>query len=176
VFKELDIEIKRKAVERLKHENREKDAELLDENSYFFGKPEEYGIKLYAFYECFKCKQFYYGGQHNCEHEMQEMENAEEQKEELKKEELICSVCTNSNCPKHGVDFINWKCRFCCAGAIWHCFGTTHFCEPCHNTWQAQQQNAKDGKLIQCTPETCKLKNNHPPHGDEFPMGCAECE
>ena len=36
-------------------------------------------------------------------------------------------------CPKHGTDFLEYKCRYCCSVAVWFCFGTTHFCEPCHN-------------------------------------------
>jgi len=35
-------------------------------------------------------------------------------------------------CDAHGEDFIEFKCRYCCDVARWHCFGTTHFCEPCH--------------------------------------------
>lgn len=26
-----------------------------------------------------------------------------------------------------------WKCRYCCSGSTWHCWGTTRFCGPCHD-------------------------------------------
>ena len=34
-----------------------------------------------------------------------------------------------AECAKHGADFIEFKCRFCCNIASWYCWGTTHFCE-----------------------------------------------
>jgi E3 ubiquitin-protein ligase MYCBP2 len=57
----------------------------------------------------------------------------------LKPEDFICGSCSAlklgagmADCPKHGKDFIEFKCRYCCTVALWFCFGTTHFCEPCH--------------------------------------------
>ena len=39
-------------------------------------------------------------------------------------------------CPKHGSDFMVYKCRYCCSVAVFFCFGTTHFCNQCHNDFQ----------------------------------------
>jgi len=50
--------------------------------------------------------------------------------------DLICAKCCDipiKKCPKHGMDYIEFKCRYCCNVAQWFCFGNTHFCEPCHN-------------------------------------------
>jgi len=181
---DMHEEIKKRSVERLKHEKKDKDPELLEEKSYFFNKLEEYAMKLFAYYECFKCKHPYYGGLHNCEQEMQEIEangNEEGQKVDFKREELLCLQCSNygkdvRTCALHKDDYIEWKCRYCCTIARWYCHGTTHYCEYCHNKWQEQQKLALEGKLVQCTPETCKLKNNHAKHGDEFAMGCGMCK
>lgn len=49
--------------------------------------------------------------------------------------DLVCPDCSNKNaigCPKHGKDFLAYKCKFCCNYASWFCWGNTHFCEPCH--------------------------------------------
>jgi len=39
-------------------------------------------------------------------------------------------------CPKHGTDFLEYKCRYCCSVAVFFCFGTTHFCNACHDDFQ----------------------------------------
>ena len=49
--------------------------------------------------------------------------------------DLICAKCCEipiTKCPKHGTDFIEFKCRFCCQVAQWFCGGNTHYCDPCH--------------------------------------------
>jgi hypothetical protein len=59
----------------------------------------------------------------------------EDGNKEFKPEELVCANCCDipiDNCPKHGKEFIEFKCKFCCSIAQWFCWGTTHFCEPCH--------------------------------------------
>ena len=43
-------------------------------------------------------------------------------------EELVCPGCAAGDaaqiCPKHGTDFLEYKCRYCCSVAVWFCFGT----------------------------------------------------
>ena len=77
-------------------------------------------------------------------------------------------------------DYAVWKCRFCCSLAVWFCFGTTHFCEPCHQKWNRGElrQNNAPGKLKQCgSREACPLGVDHPPNGSsvEKCLGCAKC-
>lgn len=55
-------------------------------------------------------------------------------------EELLCGGCSNvacgQICSKHGVDFLEYKCRFCCTLAVYFCLGNTHFCSGCHDEFQ----------------------------------------
>lgn len=44
---------------------------------------------------------------------------------------IFCQMC-----PKHGTDFLEYKCRYCCSVAVFFCFGTTHFCNACHDDFQ----------------------------------------
>jgi hypothetical protein len=87
-----------------------------------------------TFYECFKCKDFYFGGMQDCMQAMQSENNTN-------KEDLLCKHCTTealgfgkSMCDKHGNEFVDWKCMFCCSIALFYCAGGTgHYCTPCHN-------------------------------------------
>ena len=82
-----------------------------------------------------------------------------------------------TDCPKHGKDYIEYKCRFCCKIASWFCWETTHFCEDCH-----KRQNNHDylnkyslDKLPKCNKSTCEVGGNHPPNGNEYALGCSLC-
>ena len=59
--------------------------------------------------------------------------------EEFKAEELVCPKCSAvgvgagvKDCKKHGADYIDFKCKYCCSIALWFCHGNTHYCDPCH--------------------------------------------
>ena len=85
-----------------------------------------------AYYQCYKCKVPYFGGMKDCI-------AAQAASQEFKPEELVCAKCSSlalglgdTNCKKHGLDFIEFKCKFCCSISQWFCWGNTHFCEPCH--------------------------------------------
>jgi hypothetical protein len=103
--------IKKKSLERLKHEGREKDERLLNPADAYYQKPMEYAIAIYSYYECFTCKNPYFGGLKRCEDLMEEGLNPRE----FKPEELICANCCDvmpiEDCPRHGKDFIEFKCR-----------------------------------------------------------------
>ncbi len=86
-------------------------------------------------------------------------------------------------CPKHGTDFLEYKCRYCCSVAVYFCFGTTHFCNPCHDDFQRLTGMAK-AELPQCPVgpcakplegTECPLHVKHPPTGEEFALGCGVC-
>ena len=97
----------------------------------------------------------------------------------LREEDLVCAKCTLpppgiTACKKHGTAELEYKCRFCCGNAVWFCFGTTHFCEPCHSKWRGKAE------VVPCPGlATCKLGVPHPPNGDgvaaEFALGCGAC-
>nr|CAD7453706.1 unnamed protein product [Timema tahoe] len=73
----------------------------------------------------------YYGGEARCDAEVGE---------EYDPTELVCGACSDVSraqmCPKHGTDFLEYKCRYCCSTAVFFCFGTTHFCNACHDDFQ----------------------------------------
>ena len=116
-------------------------------------------------------------------------------RDHINPKERLCSGCGvpqnfETKCDKHGEEYIQWKCQFCCSLATFFCFGTTHFCESCHCK-AYELSNREKGKLVQCPcksnlqthePESikgaggaCPLGANHPPHGEEYCLGCAYC-
>lgn len=164
--------VRRKALMRLSHEKRDKDKELTDPTSEWYGRKADYAESIFAYYECFKCKQPYFGGLRAC---------GAAGEEEFDPRTLICGGCVphaaEQVCAKHGTDYIEFKCRWCCSIAIWYCHGTTHYCDPCHNNWQQVKGGPcpwKAGKPMKGVHE-CPLKVDHPPAGTEFALGCGAC-
>ena len=114
-----------------------KKAELVDLEpvsdplSEWFEKPQEFVMAKCAFYQCFDCKKPFYGGQIDCERDMNN--------ENTKKEDLICKECNikqigggRANCEIHGHQYIAWKCYMCCKEALYLCSGTMYLCEYHH--------------------------------------------
>lgn len=60
-------------------------------------------------------------------------------------------------CPKHGTDFLEYKCRYCCSVAVFFCFGTTHFCNACHDDFQ-RVTNLPKNELPACPAGKFYLK------------------
>ena len=117
---------------------------------------------------CFKCKSPYFGGLNDCG----DMEMAAG---EYRREDLVCPKCSaalvgagQKNCNKHGAEYIDFKCRYCCSIALWFCHGNTHYCDPCHRV-------AGRNKKQDCHGKNCPLKVKHPPAGEEFALGCGLC-
>jgi len=114
----------------------------------------------HVFFFCYECDALYYGGEKNCGVNYERGNPAER----------VCAPCSLknmpgniSNCQKHGVEFISFKCRYCCNIASWFCAGTTHFCEPCHQkAWNAPIQ-------------PCTCGQSHTPNGQEHVLGCVLC-
>lgn len=126
----------------------------------------------------FLSTQAYYGGEARCDAEMGDKYDPEE---------LVCGGCSDvaraQMCPKHGTDFLEYKCRYCCSVAVFFCFGTTHFCDTCHDDFQRLTNIAKN-KLPRCPAgpkakqlmgDDCPLHVIHPPTGEEFALGCGIC-
>ena len=72
-------------------------------------------------------------------------------------------------CKEHGAMFLEYKCKYCCNLAVWFCWGTTHFCDQCHNPPRKTVRMECPGE------ELCPLQGRHPPNGTEFLLGCAIC-
>lgn len=74
----------------------------------------------------------YYGGEARCELDVGGTD--------YDPTELVCGGCSDvaraQICPKHGTDLLEYKCRYCCSVAVFFCFGTTHFCNACHDDFQ----------------------------------------
>lgn len=167
-------DIKKKSLDRLKHEEKDKDERLKRPGDPYFEKPTEYAMAIYSYYECFKCKMPYFGGLKKCEDLLEE----EKQNHEFKPSELVCANCCDipiENCQKHGADFIEFKCKFCCTMAVWFCWGNTHFCEKCHQ--KATEMARMPKKSLPKCPGVngCPLKVAHKENGDECALGCSLC-
>jgi E3 ubiquitin-protein ligase MYCBP2 len=169
-------DIRTKALKRLEFEGMHNDARLRDPSDRnYFNQPERYALDSLSYYECFKCKVPYFGGKKNCE------DNRD--RADYNPEELVCPGCAavgveGLNCPSHGADYIEFKCKFCCSISAWFCWGNTHFCDSCHtkqNSGDYLNRKAKSD-LPKCPgPQACPLKMRHVPNGEEQALGCAIC-
>uniref|UniRef100_A0A8R1DYZ2 RCR-type E3 ubiquitin transferase n=1 Tax=Caenorhabditis japonica TaxID=281687 RepID=A0A8R1DYZ2_CAEJA len=179
-LKAIRQEVIDKAKMRLEYDGLLTTPALTDPRSEFFNQPEEYALDRYMYVLCHKCKKAYFGGESRCQ--------AALDSSQYNPEELLCGGCSDTSgvqvCPRHGVEYLEYKCRFCCSIAVYFCFGTTHFCAPCHDDFQRLMSLPKI-HLPSCpvgprsTPmeeqAVCPLKMNHPPTGEEFAMGCGIC-
>jgi E3 ubiquitin-protein ligase MYCBP2 len=103
---------------------------LNDKNHRFYKKPKSLAMAIFAVYPCHKCKKPFIGGKVNCEVGQNDQVEAQDPNAESK---FICPDCSNiKKCAIHGSKFMQFKCKFCCDVAVWFCWGTTHFCDPCH--------------------------------------------
>jgi len=172
---ELFSDIREKALKRLKFEGMENDSRLTTHGDHYYNQREKYALDRLSYYECFKCKKPYFGGKKECEQNLD--------RDHYDQSELVCPACSaigmqGTDCPTHGKDFIEFKCKFCCSVSAWFCWGNTHFCDSCHT----RQNNGdyltrkKRDELQKCLgPSKCPLKVKHPPNGEEFALGCAVC-
>jgi len=140
-----------------------------------------YAMERYAYYVCHKCGKAYYGGEARCE------QQAAGLSEDYDPAELVCGACSDVTraqmCARHGADFLEYKCRYCCSVAVFFCFGTTHFCGACHDDFQRVTtiprtelpQCPAGPRAVQLTGDECPLHVQHPATGEEFALGCGVC-
>ena len=112
VPRELYNNIEKKALDRAELEGLKNDERFVKEP--FNHNMKKFALAVLSFYECFECKSPYYGGMVDCQQNDQQQQN-------FKPEDLICGACAAkkmgaglSDCPKHGKDWIEFKCRYCC--------------------------------------------------------------
>ncbi|XP_059573809.1 E3 ubiquitin-protein ligase MYCBP2 isoform X17 [Alligator mississippiensis] len=179
-IKELYEDVRRKALMRLEYEGLHKSEAITTPGVRFYNDPAGFAMNRYAYYVCYKCKKAYFGGEARCDAEAG-------QGDDYDPRELICGACSDVSraqmCPKHGTDFLEYKCRYCCSVAVFFCFGTTHFCNACHDDFQRMTSIPKEelphcpagpkGKQLEGTE--CPLHVVHPPTGEEFALGCGVC-
>ncbi|MCQ2818859.1 MAG: hypothetical protein MJ252_16460 [archaeon] len=180
--KALYKDICEKAEKRLKFEGLDKDPKLTNPSSPWYGKNLEYALKRLSYYMCYKCQQPYFAGRRECGDGPNAGDNNPNRQYDPK--DCICGKCCDlsgiagkTNCEKHGKDFIEYKCRFCCKIASWFCWGTTHFCEDCHQRQCKGDYISKYSldRLPKCNPATCEVGGKHPPNGNEYALGCSIC-
>uniref|UniRef100_A0A8C4T2S5 E3 ubiquitin-protein ligase MYCBP2 n=1 Tax=Erpetoichthys calabaricus TaxID=27687 RepID=A0A8C4T2S5_ERPCA len=179
-IKELYEDVRRKALMRLEYEGLHKSEAITTAGARFHNDPAGFAMNRYAYYVCYKCKKAYFGGEARCDAEAG-------QGDDYDPRELICGACSDVSraqmCSKHGTDFLEYKCRYCCSVAVFFCFGTTHFCNACHDDFQRMTSIPKEelprcpagpkGKQLEGTE--CPLHVVHPPTGEEFALGCGVC-
>eukprot|EP00741_Cyanophora_paradoxa_P009300 tig00000144_g9008.t1 len=173
-LREMHAELVNKAVQRLEAEGMARDPALTDPASRFHNDRPAYALHRFSYYPCSLCKRPYFAGKANCEGAAQA--EVELMVDEEKRKDLICGPCSSNpadNCPKHGRDYIEYKCKFCCSVAAWFCWGTTHFCDSCHKVAATIVRQPIE-TLPACT---CPRGSRpHPPNGTaEFCAGCSLC-
>ena len=140
----MKIQVTELSLQMAIEEGYDKAGRVCDPNDYYYNKLAEFAMKNCTFYECYKCKDPYFGGMEDCQQAMQSENN-------LKKEDLLCKRCSieelglgRAMCEKHGNEFVDWKCMFCCSIALFICSGGTgNYCTPCHNDAMAGRLNVK---------------------------------
>lgn len=174
-------EIKRKAAVRIEYDGLKNDPMITNPESPFHKNPLAYAMEKYAYYMCFKCAKPYYGGDVRCD------PGGAGGDEQHDPKTLICGGCSDvsrsQNCPKHGNEFLSYKCQFCCSIAVFFCFGKYHFCNTCHNNHgrligaqQSQMAKCPAGPgSVQLAGSECPLRVNHAPTGETFSLGCGVC-
>eukprot|EP01022_Parablepharisma_sp_SALTPOND_P005402 TRINITY_DN122387_c1_g1_i1.p1 TRINITY_DN122387_c1_g1~~TRINITY_DN122387_c1_g1_i1.p1 ORF type:complete len:243 (-),score=5.52 TRINITY_DN122387_c1_g1_i1:87-815(-) len=116
---------------------------------------------------CYKCKHPFFYSFKDC---------IESDKKQLKPEDVVCNKCKNiklATCPKHGSEYIMYKCKYCCEIAFWVC-GGIHWCQSCHSNSGVVSSLPKD-QLPKCDPMKCPTGVDHSGNGEEFPLGCTLC-
>jgi E3 ubiquitin-protein ligase MYCBP2 len=148
----------------------------LEEGGRFHGDPAGFAMSRFSYYLCYKCSRPYFGGGVQCEAAA-----------DFDPSELVCGSCSNPGevvtCNKHGDDYLEYKCRYCCSVAVWFCFGTTHFCNTCHSRPEVGPDMARANELPPCPAGPlgaqlegpCPLRVEHPETGKEFALGCGIC-
>ena len=176
-------DICKKALERLKFEGLDKDDKLRNRSSPWYNKDLEFALHKISYYQCNECKKPYFAGLRECRGGPNDVENNNPNREYDPKD-LICGAHANiagvagkTSCEKHGKDFIEYKCKFCCNIASWFCWGNTHFCEDCHARQCKGDYVSKytKDKLPKCIGDKCNLKVKHPENGEEYALGCSVC-
>jgi len=83
-----------------------------------------FAMDRYAYYVCHKCRKAYYGGEARCEVDMAGEASGGEGgglrvSEDYDPSELVCGGCSDvaraQMCVRHGADFLEYKCRYCCS-------------------------------------------------------------
>ena len=118
---------------------------------------------LFLFFLCYKCHEPYYAGYKN----KNIIINTENKEQCLcGKDSFLKYAKGESKCEKHGLEFIEYKCKFCCNIAS-RFICNTHLCEECY----ANKNTIKKS----CNSVKCDFRGSHAPNGIEYCLGCFIC-
>jgi len=206
----------RKARMRLEYDGLLASEALTSRNSPFYGDPVGYALERYVYCYCARCHRAYFGGESQCQ---EALYGAGGEVGGLQKsvgfnpDELVCGQCSavevgagegkevgsHQVCGRHGTEFLEYKCRYCCSIAVYFCFGTTHFCASCHADFRrlvstprnqlpqcpvgpgcvamaVGHTSQREGEASSRGGMKCPLRlASHPPTGEEFSLGCGIC-
>ena len=160
-------------------EGYDREGRVVTEGDIYFNDLTGFAMHNCSYYICYKCDEPYFGGMQDCGQAMQTEDS-------MKREELMCGPCSTAElgfgkemCERHGNEFVDWKCMYCCSIALFFCHGgASKYCWPCHN------DRLKRGAYVQieCTGgENCPLGLKwHPKAGtgkkeSNYPLGCSLC-
>lgn len=128
--------VEAKALERLESEfpHGRGCRELEDAHSPFYHDKAKYACHRYMYSQCYRCKKPYFAGLRQCQ---DAAAAADEPDRAFDERGLLCYACTphtaGTVCPVHGAEYMQYKCRYCCAVASWYCGANLgHFCDACH--------------------------------------------
>ncbi|KAL0214870.1 hypothetical protein P9112_007054 [Eukaryota sp. TZLM1-RC] len=168
-IEELKVQVLDKAKRRFVFDDEHRNPRFSNPNDEWFNKQDEYAIHHYLYYQCNQCRNPYFGGKRECGGNEDDVGDGN----------ALCPSCVNPNvetdCPTHGKESIQWKCRFCCEIATFFCHGNTHYCESCHKRPGEVQREAKRNALPRCPGSSCPMKMPHPQPGTEHCLGCVLC-
>ncbi len=130
--------------------------------------PEAHAMRIYAYYACRRCSAPYFAGLAACG-------EAEEASERL------CADCARppgARACRHGTEYQQWKCRYCCSVASFKCWNTHSFCGDCHARQVAGEYLSRQPPSVfpVCPgPPNCPLGVRHG-HCEETFLGCTMCK
>lgn len=105
----------KKAVLRLEYDGLLKSKAITSHESEYFENPIDYALDHYIYVLCSKCGKAYFGGESRCQEALDTST--------YKPEELVCGACSDIAgapvCGRHGTEFLEYKCRFCCSVAVY---------------------------------------------------------
>ena len=125
-YLQLEEKVAAKALERLHFEGMENDKAIVDGGGRFHGDARGFALHHFSFFQCFQCRSPYFAGARACAAAVIGGDGDAAAAAEIPREDLCCANCQNvvsqEACKTHGSDWLSFKCRFCCANAVWHCW------------------------------------------------------
>jgi E3 ubiquitin-protein ligase MYCBP2 len=166
------------AKKRLQLEGLTRSAPELQPGGSYDGRPADYALQKFLFFQCTRCHLPYFGGARACGAAAAGGggRGPAGGAAPFNIQELVCGGCSagagQRACQEHGDLYIEWKCQYCCSIAAWFCWGTTHMCDACH-VWATRGQSVP---TQHCAGRgRCPLQLPHPQPGQEHCLGCSLC-